>query len=67
MADNKCPICGEEFSDLRAFEDHEREHHGDQGNAARPLAEQRAREPGPGGAPGGNPVVDTRTGEVEPL
>lgn len=62
----KCPICGEEFSSLEDFERHERQHHheGDD-HGARARAEQRQRAPGPAAGPGGNPVVNPNTGEIE--
>ncbi|MCK9486461.1 MAG: C2H2-type zinc finger protein [Dehalococcoidia bacterium] len=67
MADYQCPICNEKFTSLERLEAHEQEHHHAQGNEARPLAEERQREPetGPAAGPGGNPVIDTRTGEIE--
>lgn len=66
MAEEKCPICDAEFKSAEEFERHNREEHPDaSGQGARPIAEERQREPGAaGGAPGGNPVVDTNTGEI---
>ncbi|MEX1023349.1 MAG: C2H2-type zinc finger protein [Dehalococcoidia bacterium] len=62
----RCPICDEEFSSVEALEHHDQSHHGTEGQEARPRAEERQREPGAaGGAPGGNPVVDSGTGQIE--
>ena len=61
----KCPICDEEFSSLSEMEQHEQHHHRVEGNEARPLAEERQREPGPAAGPGGNPVVNPNTGGLE--